>query len=108
MGSPLGEFEVVVLLAVLQLGDDAFGSAVHAEIQQRTRRRASRGSTYVTLERLAGKGLLSSRLDRATPERGGRRKRLFGVTAAGLRAVKQSVATFARMQEGLEPLLGDR
>jgi PadR family transcriptional regulator len=108
MTPPLGEFEVVVLLAVLQLGTGAFGSAVHEEIQQRTRRGVSRGSTYVTLDRLAEKGLLVSRLDDATPARGGRRKRLFRVTATGLRAVKQSVATFARMQEGLAPLLSRR
>jgi len=107
MQAPLGEFEVVVLMAVLHLGRDANGSAVRDAIEQRTGRRVSRGSAYVTLDRLEEKGLLSSRLLDAPTVRGGTR-RLFRITAAGLKAVKHAVATLASMQKGLEPLLEDR
>jgi DNA-binding PadR family transcriptional regulator len=105
--APLGEFEVVVLMAVLQLADDAFGTSVRDEIATRAERPVSRGAVYVTLDRLEAKGLLASRLDRATPSRGGRRKRLFRVTPAGLRRVRQSVTTIVKMHDGLAPLLGD-
>jgi DNA-binding PadR family transcriptional regulator len=104
--APLGEFEVVVLMATLHLGGDAFGSAILGEIAARTGRRVSRGSVYITLDRLEDKGLLVSRLDDATPARGGRPKRLFRVTSLGLKAVKHSIRTVARMHKGLEPLLG--
>lgn len=106
MKAPLGEFEVVVLMAVLHLADDAFGTSVCGDIVDRTGREASRGAVYVTLDRLEEKGLLSSRFDDATPSRGGRRKRLFSVTPTGLRAVKSSVETIVRMHDGLEPILG--
>jgi PadR family transcriptional regulator PadR len=106
MQAPLGEFEVVVLMAVLHLGHDANGSAVRNEIERRIARRVSRGSVYVTLDRLEEKGLLSSRLIAAPTVRGGA-KRLFRVTAPGLKAVKHAVATLERMRQGLEPLLGD-
>jgi DNA-binding PadR family transcriptional regulator len=104
--APLGEFEVVVLMAALHLEGDAFGSAILNEIAYRTGRRVSRGSVYITLDRLEDKGLLVSRLDDGTPARGGRPKRLFRVTPAGLRAVRHSIDTLARMRKGLEPLLG--
>jgi DNA-binding PadR family transcriptional regulator len=107
ISSPLGEFEVVVLMAVLHGGDGAFGSAIRDEIERRSRRKVSRGSVYITLDRLEQKGLLASRLGEPDASRGGRPKRLFRVTPAGLKAVKQSVAWLARMHEGLEPLLGD-
>jgi PadR family transcriptional regulator, regulatory protein PadR len=103
----LGEFEVVVLLAVLHLGDAAFGSAIRDEIERRSRRRVSRGAVYITLDRLEDKGLLASRLADASDRRGGRPKRFFSVTAAGLKAVKHSIRMLARMQKGLEPLIGD-
>jgi DNA-binding PadR family transcriptional regulator len=105
MQAPLGEFEVIVLMAVLQLERDANGSAVRQEIERRTGRKASRGSVYVTLDRLEEKHLLSSRLLDAPNVRGGT-TRLFRVTATGLKAVRHSVSTFASMQAGLEHLLG--
>ena len=105
MQAPLGEFEVVVLMAVLHLGHDANGSAVLTAIEQRTGRRASRGSVYVTLDRLEDKGLLTSRLIEAPTVRGGT-KRLFRTTAAGIRAVKHAIDTLERMRRGLDPLLG--
>lgn len=107
MQAPLGEFEVVVLMAVLHLGHDANGSAVRDEIEQRIGRRVSRGSVYVTLDRLEDKGLLASRLMEAPTVRGGQ-KRLFRATPAGVKAVKHAVETVERMRRGLEPLLGSR
>jgi PadR family transcriptional regulator PadR len=102
--SPLGEFEVIVIMAVLHLGETAAGAAVHEEIGRRTGRTVARGAVYVTLDRLDAKGLLSSRLDKATPERGGHPRRFFKVTALGLKKVRQALTTVERMRAGLEPL----
>jgi PadR family transcriptional regulator, regulatory protein PadR len=109
--APLGELEAVILMAVLHLSqdrDDAFGSAIRDQIEQRSGRRVSRGSIYVTLDRLEDKGLLLSRLTGASKSRAGRPKRLFRVTPLGVKAVKHSVALVVRMHTGLEPLLGTR
>lgn len=104
--APLGEFEVVVLMAVLHGGDAAYGSAIRDGIEERTGRPVSRGAVYITLDRLEEKGLLSSRMGGATAERGGRAKRLFRVTATGLKAVRHSVGVMASMYKGLEPIVG--
>jgi DNA-binding PadR family transcriptional regulator len=104
---PLGEFEVVVLMAVLHLKDDAFGSSIRDEIERRTGREVSRGAVYITLDRLEEKALLASRLGGASSSRGGRPKRLYRVTPAGVRAVKHAVSLLVRMHRGLEPVLGD-
>jgi DNA-binding PadR family transcriptional regulator len=107
---PLGEFEVVVLLAVLHVrerGDAAYGSPVRDEIERRGGRPVARGAVYITLERLADKGLLASRFTAGPPVRGQRPRRVFRVTPAGLRALRQSIGLLTRMQRGLEPLLGD-
>ena len=105
--APLGEFEVVVLMAVLHLGDDAFGSSIRDEIERRSGRAVSRGAVYITLDRLEEKSLLASRLAGASSSRGGRPKRLFRVTPAGLKAVKHAIGLLVRMHKGLEPLLGE-
>jgi DNA-binding PadR family transcriptional regulator len=108
--SPLGEFEVVVLLAVLHVlerGDAAYGSSVRDEIESRGGRPVARGAVYITLDRLEEKGLLSSRQASGPPVRGNRPRRLFKVTAAGIRGLRQSLGLVARMQSGLEPILGD-
>ena len=105
----LGEFEALLLLAVLHLteaGQEAYGSAIRAEIEARTGRSTPRGSIYVTLDRLEGKGLLASRNGAATPERGHRPRRIFKVTPAGVRAVRASVEVLTRMHRGLEAVLG--
>ena len=107
--SPLGEFEVVVLLAVLHLTarkELAYGSPIRDEIERRGGRPVSRGAVYITLDRLAEKGLLDSRLSTGSPERKLRPRRLFRVTPPGLRAVRQSMGLIAKMQHGLEPVLG--
>jgi DNA-binding PadR family transcriptional regulator len=103
--SPLGEFEITVLLAVLSLDDEASGARVLEEIETRTGRTVARGAVYVTLDRLADKKLLAARVDRATPERGGHPRRTFKVTAAGLGHVRRSLQMIEQMRAGLEPLL---
>jgi PadR family transcriptional regulator, regulatory protein PadR len=101
MAPPLGEFELIVLLAVLQLGDAAYGVPIREEIVRRTGREVARGAVYVTLERLSRKGYLRSRLADPTPERGGRPKRYFEVTARGMRALRESLLALERMRHGL-------
>lgn len=105
----LGEFEVLMMLAVLHLAEtdeDAYGSSIRAVIEARSGRPAPRGSIYVTLDRLEEKGLLASRAGLASPDRGDRPRRLFKVTPAGMKAVRASVGALARMQRGLESVLG--
>ena len=104
----LGEFEMVILLAVLHLVEQdqpAYGSTIRDAIALRANRQVARGAIYVTLDRLETKGLLASRLGDATRVRDHRPKRLFKVTPAGLKAVRQAVALVNRMQQGLEPVL---
>ena len=100
--APLGEFELVVLLAVVRLKDEAYPLAIRDEIERRTGRPVSRPAVFITLERLEDKSLLSSRYGDPTPVRGGRAKRFFAATKAGLAAVQQSLDTVAAMTQGLE------
>src|SRR5262245_54894249 len=86
---PLGEFEQVVLLAILRLGDEAYAVAVRDEILACTGRDVSRGSIYITLDRLETKGYLRSRLGDPTPERGGRAKRYYMLRPRALHALKE-------------------
>ena len=104
---PLGEFEVLVMLAVLHLGRDATGTGVRAEIERRTGRRVARGAVYVTLDRLDEKKLLASRYSEGTPERGGHPGRAFRATVAGVSALRRSMAALESMRQGLEAVLGD-
>lgn len=104
----LGEFEMVVLLAVLHLVETeqpAYGSTIRDAIDVRANRRVARGAIYVTLDRLETKGLLSSRLGDPSTLRDDRPKRLFKLTPTGLKAVRQAVALVNRMQHGLEAAL---
>ena len=102
---PLAEFELLVLLAVLHAGDDAYPLAIRDRIEARTGRKASRAAVFITLERLEEKGLLTSRYGDPTPVRGGRAKRFFAPTRAGLSAVKRSVEIVSSMTAGLERVL---
>jgi DNA-binding PadR family transcriptional regulator len=97
----LGEFEQVVLLAILRLGDQAYGLSIRREIAACAERAPAPGAVYTTLDRLEDKGLVSSRYDDATPERGGRAKRYFTVTAQGVRAVTRAQRTFQRLMRGV-------
>jgi DNA-binding PadR family transcriptional regulator len=101
----LGEFELLVLLATLSLGDAAYPVAIAADIERRTGRKASRAAVLVTLERLEDKGLLTSYYGDPTPVRGGRAKRYFTPKPLGLKAVRQSLARIQTMSAGLESVL---
>jgi PadR family transcriptional regulator PadR len=98
----LGEFEHIVMLAVLRLDDAAYAPAILAEIERQTGRAASPGSMYVTLDRLEDKGLISSRLADSTDERGGRPRRYVTVTARGMRELRASRTAFLKLWRGLE------
>ena len=99
----LGEFEQYLLLAVVRLGHQAYGVTVRQEVETRTGRDIAIGALYTSLSRLELKGYLRSRMSDPTPERGGRSKRYFTVTAAGAAALRQSRERLARMWEGLTP-----
>ncbi len=100
-GDSLGEFEHLVMLAVLRLGNDAYGMRVRQEIDSRTGRDVSIGAVYATLERLEEKGLVASSMSEPTPERGGRAKRSFQLTGEGVAAVNRARQELASMTEGL-------
>jgi DNA-binding PadR family transcriptional regulator len=98
----LGEFEQTVLLAVLRLGDHAYGVTVRREIQERTGRDVSLGAIYATLDRLETKRMVRSGLGEPTAARGGRAKRLFTVTALGTKSVAEAQRALRQMVEGLD------
>jgi DNA-binding PadR family transcriptional regulator len=102
----LGEFEQIVLLAVLRLDDAAYGVTIRAEIAARTGRETSPGALYTTLDRLEDKGFVASRLGEPTAERGGRAKRYYTVTAKGVRAIVRAQRAFHSLSQGLEILGG--
>jgi DNA-binding PadR family transcriptional regulator len=102
----LGEFEQLVLMALLRLGPDAYGATIRREIEQRTGRSLAISAVYVTLERLEGTGLVASRIGDPTPERGGRRRKHYALLPAGRRALALAYRSFKVMSEGLEGLLG--
>lgn len=102
----LGEFEIVVLLAALRLGeDDAYAVSIVDEIHDTASRVVQRAAVYVALRRLEDKGLVSTRLGPPVPERGGKARRLVKVEPEGLRALRSSVDSMRRMASGLETLL---
>lgn len=101
----LGELEQMVLLAILQLDDQAFGTNVMEELEQRVERKVSRGALYVTLDRLEEKGMLSSRLGEPTPRRGGRPKRFLTVSPTGVAALRKSRSAWMRLWDGLDSVL---
>jgi DNA-binding PadR family transcriptional regulator len=98
----LGEFEHIIVLALLQLADRAYGVTVRQEIEFRTHREVSIGAVYATLDRLEAKGYVTSHRGDPTPERGGRSKRFFRVTAKGVAAVKRTQHAVQSMTEGLD------
>ena len=98
----LGEFEQIVLLSILRLDDTGYGVSIRAEITEQTGRKVAPGALYTTLQRLEGKGFVASRLGDPTPERGGRAKRYYKVSAAGLKTVKRAQNAYQRLLKGLE------
>lgn len=101
----LGEFEQMVLLAVLRLGEKAYGLAVSDELQEVAGRAPSSGALYTTLDRLERKGLIASHEGEAPSERGGRARRYLTVTADGMEALRSSRHTLLRLWDGLEAAL---
>lgn len=101
----LGELEQMVLLAILQLDDQAFGANVMDELERRVERRVSRGAMYVTLDRLEEKGMLVSQVGDPTPRRGGRPKRFLTVTPEGVAALRKSRNAWMRLWDGLDSVL---
>ena len=101
----LGEFEHMVLLAILHLGDGVYGVPIVDEIQRRTGRTVAPAAVYVTLRRLEQKGLLTSWMSDSTPERGGKPRRCVKVTGAGLDTLRESRKVLDSMWKGLDPKL---
>ncbi|MGE0041074.1 MAG: PadR family transcriptional regulator [Vicinamibacterales bacterium] len=107
--SNLGEFEQLVLLACLRLGEDeAYAVSIVDEIRERTGRDVQRAAVYVTLQRLEAKRLVSTRLGDARPERGGKARRLVRVEPAGRAATRESRQALQRMWVGLDARLEER
>jgi PadR family transcriptional regulator PadR len=106
MKDSLGEFEQIVMLAILRLGEDAYGASIRTEIETCTGRDPTPGALYTTLDRLEKKAMLSSRLAEPTAERGGRAKRFFKVTKAGNAALAEAQRSYQRLLEGLNLLGG--
>jgi PadR family transcriptional regulator, regulatory protein PadR len=100
--SPLGEFEQVVLLAILRLDENAYGVSIKSEIAICTGRKPAPGALYTTLDRLEEKGLVKSRVGEPTPLRGGRSKRFFAVTPKGIESVAAAQRSFQRLLKGLK------
>lgn len=98
----LAEFELVVMLAVMHVGDEGYSVTIRDDIRKRTGRRVARGALYVTLDRLCQKRLLESWKGESTPERGGRAKRHYRPTPEGLRAVRASRDLLQEMFEGID------
>ena len=98
----LGQFEQLVLTAIVSLGDNAYGVTIHAKVQALARpKRVLLGAVYVTLDRLEDKGLVSSWFSDPTPERGGRAKRCCRLEPAGVRALQDAAMTARRMSDAL-------
>ena len=102
-GEFLGEFEQLVLLALIRLGDGAYGMAVRRELETRAERDVSIGAVYATLDRLEDKGLVKSKFGPSSDQRGGRPKKCFTITAAGARALDRSQQALRHMLDGLPP-----
>jgi len=101
-----GEFEQMVLLAVLRLGEGAFALSVLRELDQQAGRRVSRGALYKTLDRMEAKGMVSWQVEEATPDRGGHPRRLFSVTPQGVALLQASRDALFRLWDGLDGVLG--
>jgi DNA-binding PadR family transcriptional regulator len=102
----LTDFELMILLATLRVGPDAYGVPIAREIEATGRRTVILGAVYTALERLERNGLVSSRLGISSPERGGRAKRYFDVTPQGLKAVKDTQRSLVALWKGIAQLKG--
>jgi len=102
MGDNLGDFEQLVMLAVMRLDDEAYGTPIRDELKTRAERDVSPGAIFTTLERLESRGLVTSRYGDPTAERGGRSKRFYRLTPEGRRSLARAVRIARRMVQGLE------
>jgi PadR family transcriptional regulator PadR len=102
----LGNFELMVLLAILRVGNEAYGVPITRELEASSGKDVLLGSVYAALDRLEAKGLVSSRIGDPTAERGGRAKKYFKVTAKGLREIRETQRTLVRLWRGLPELQG--
>ena len=100
----LSNFELMVLLALIRIGDGAYGVPISREIEEQSGREVSIGSIYAALERLEAKGFVTSELGEPTRERGGRAKRYFKIAPKGLREVHEVKGTLVKMWKGLPKL----
>jgi DNA-binding PadR family transcriptional regulator len=101
----LGEFEYAVLLAILRLDEEAYAVPIRELIEERTGRPVARGALYTGLDRLESKGCLRSRMGEATEERGGKPRRYYAVTPAGLKAIRATHESLTNLSRGLEAIL---
>jgi PadR family transcriptional regulator PadR len=101
----LGEFEQLLLLALVRLGDGAYGVEIRQEIEKRTGRSISAGAVYTALDRMESRGFVSSEIGEPTPQRGGRRKNHYTLEPAGARALSRSYQAICDMAKGMEPKL---
>ena len=101
MGRALGELEQLVLFALVELGEDAYGAAIARSIERRTGRQVSAGAVYTALDRLGKRGFVSSEMGEPTPERGGRRRRYYRLEAEGAAQLDRAVTVIRAMSEGL-------
>lgn len=104
----LGEFELIVILSVMSLADEAYGVPIARQIESHRNHDVSLSSVYAALDRLEQKGLVTSKLGDATPERGGRAKRYFQVTTDGLRAVRRTKRVLVAFWQDIPELRGAR
>ena len=102
----LGNFELMVMLAVIRLGNGAYGVPISRAIEESTSREVLMGSVYAALERLEEKGLVASEVGKPTPERGGRAKRYFRITKKGLRQVRDTQVALIKLWQGIPALQG--
>jgi PadR family transcriptional regulator PadR len=107
-GDYLGNFELMLLLALLRLGKDAYGVTIAQELEEQTGREVVVASVYATLERLQERGLVTSTLGDPTPERGGRAKRYFRITGAGIREARDARRSLMNLWKGLPELKGEK
>jgi PadR family transcriptional regulator PadR len=105
-GYHFSDFELITMLVLLRLGEDAYGVPIAREIEEQTKREVKLGSVYATLERLQEKGFVVSELGEPTPERGGRAKRYFRVTKQGMRKVRDTRQTLISLWQGVPELEG--
>ena len=101
MGNHLGEFEQLILFALISLGEKAYGVSIRQEIEARAGRAVSVGAVYTALDRLQGRGYVRSRVGDPTPQRGGRRKKYYEIEPEGAAALSRSYTTLSRMAQGL-------